>query len=538
MFSTSTLTKAACVGLLTLAAASCNATGQDSLPSPDAVHPCGPRCLDLVLSRYARQGALGAFPEGGSGSQLDLGAMQRACERVGLNARQVRLDVRQLEAYLIAHSSACAILSLKSGHFCYLDAARDGQFHCASLSGEARWYPADKLAAIWPGEALLVCQDPPPNDAAGPQAAASATAGQTPLRIVYFHSPSCHECQRVKDFLPQVADRWGDRITLELHSIEDISVFNELLQYERHYQTTVSSPPAIFVGRKALIGDETIMRQLNDAIADAMAGGLQTFCPPPTAQPTADDAAAPCEILNRFQSFGPGAVAVAGLIDGVNPCAFTTIVFFLSMLAYLKKTRREMLVVGAGFTAGMFAAYFLLGVGLLTAVKTFSVSHGVSSGLACGVAGLSFALAGWSLIDAIRYMRTGDAKQATLGLPKRLKDRIHRVIRTGLTTRGLVIGSVSVGFLVSILESLCTGQVYLPTIVFMTRAPGLRTAAWSYLLLYNVMFILPLVGVLVMTYLGVRSEKLGNLLRKRLALVKLGMAGLFAGLGVLVITTL
>ena len=66
---------------------------------------------------------------------------------------------------------------------------------------------------------------------------------------------------------------------------------------------------------------------------------------------------------------------------------------------------------------------------------------------------------------------------------------------------------------VSLLESLCTAQVYLPTIVFLTRALGMRMAAVAYLLLYNVMFILPLVGILAMTYFGLRSETLGEMLR-------------------------
>jgi transposase len=64
---------------------------------------------------------------------------------------------------------------------------------------------------------------------------------------------------------------------------------------------------------------------------------------------------------------------------------------------------------------------------------------------------------------------------------------------------------------------------------------------WSrqrvYLLLYNVVFILPLVGIMAMTYFVVRSEVLGNILCKRLSLAKFGMAGLFAGLGILAITT-
>jgi hypothetical protein len=43
------------------------------------------------------------------------------------------------------------------------------------------------------------------------------------------------------------------------------------------------------------------------------------------------------------------------------------------------------------------------------------------------------------------------------------------------------------------------------------------------------MFILPLVGILIMTYFGLKSETLGNMLRRRLAFAKFGMIGLFAG---------
>jgi len=362
----------------------------------------------------------------------------------------------------------------------------------------------------------------------------------TPLRVVYFHSPSCHECREVKKFLPQVTSLWGNRIAIEMRNVEDINIFNELLQYEKHYKATVAAPPAIFVGDKALVGDQVTLKRLDAAISDSLANGIVTFSPKPASPEKvalAQQEAVPSEILRRFESFGPGAVAVAGLMDGVNPCAFTTIVFFLSMLAYLGKSKRDLAIVGTGFTASVFLTYFLLGLGLLGAIKSFSVSSGLSSGLACGVGILAFVLAGWSFWDFVQYKRTGDTKKMTLGLPKSIKTRIHKVIRTHLTTRGLVVGSVTVGFLVSILESLCTGQVYLPTIVFVTRAPGLRAGAIGYLLLYNLMFILPLVGILAPAYFGVRSETLGNMLRKRLALAKLGMAGLFTGLGVLLLAT-
>ena len=54
--------------------------------------------------------------------------------------------------------------------------------------------------------------------------------------------------------------------------------------------------------------------------------------------------------------------AVAGLIDGVNPCAFATIIFLISMLAFLVQGKREMLTIGFGFTFAVFGikTYFFV----------------------------------------------------------------------------------------------------------------------------------------------------------------------------------
>ena len=446
-------------------------------------------------------------------------------------------DCRQTPSWVLGESGHGAIV-IPRGHMATATpepSAAHGRAYPRSRALRRAVLLVLAVSGSWPAVAGTAATSTDPR-ATGRAADAPAAA----LRVVYFHSPTCHDCHSVQQALPGILARYGPKVRLERRSLDDADAFAEMLLYEQHYQARIPSPPAVCVGSRCLVGVEPIVNQLGDAIVAELAKGAETFCPP-RREPQESDRAyrpVPDRILSRFESFGVGAVAVAGLIDGVNPCAFTTIVFFLSMLAYLKKTRREMLAVGAGFTVGMFAAYFLLGLGLLGAVKSFSVSSGLSSGLACGVAILAFALAGWSLFDAVRCLRAGGTKQATLGLPKRIKDRIHKVIRTGLTTRGLVVGSLSVGFLVSILESLCTGQVYLPTIVFVTRVPHLRAAAVAYLLLYNVMFILPLVAILAVTYLGVRSETLGNLLRKRLALAKLGMGVFFVGLGILVMITL
>ena len=359
-----------------------------------------------------------------------------------------------------------------------------------------------------------------------------------PLRIVYFHSPTCNDCREVKQALPKIIRKWDSQIELEQKSIDDMEAFNELLIYEEHYGVEVNAPPVIFVGKQCLKDTKNIINRLDQVIAKELSSGATTFTPSQNKTPvTAHKQDVPSNILSRFEGFRITTVAVAGLIDGVNPCAFTTIVFMLSMFSRLGKSKRQLIVVGTGFTSAVFVTYLLLGLGLLGAVKSFSVSNGLSSGLACGVGILAFVLAGWSLVDAVRYMRTGSVKSVTLGLPKPIKQKIHNVIRKGLSTRNLVVGSIGVGFLVSILESLCTGQVYLPTLIFVARTSTMRAEAFGYLLLYNLMFILPLVGILIIGYMGVKSEYMGNFLRRRLAVFKFGMAALFAGLGVLVMGT-
>ncbi len=359
----------------------------------------------------------------------------------------------------------------------------------------------------------------------------------TPLRVVFFFSPTCGNCQDAKVAIAEAKRRWSDRIAIEQKDISQLEVFTEMFGYEDHYGSDEPDPPKIFIGNQYIAGSKVDKTLLFKVIEAELAAGSITFVPATEAESQPSEDSAFSEVLARFESFSAGAVAVAGLIDGINPCAFTTIIFLISMLAYMGKTRRQLAIVGVGFTAAVFVTYLLLGLGMLGAIKAFSVSHGISKVFAYIVAGLTFFLAGWSFLDFVRFKRSGDIKDATLGLPKSIKAKIHKVIRTGLNTKSLLAGAIGVGVLVAILESLCTGQVYLPTIVFVSRAESLRTDAVGYLVLYNAMFIAPLIGVFGLAYWGVGSQQLGCFLQSHLAMSKLLMGCGFLILALLVIAT-
>lgn len=393
------------------------------------------------------------------------------------------------------------------------------------------------LAAVLsaqPGEGLRA--DSAPATASTIAQASAPTATPALLQVVYFHSPTCLQCREAEHTVNAAERKFAGRVRVVRYSIAEEAGLEALLAYEAKYGSPKgTAPPKVYVGRKYLGGLDSIQQRLEQVIAEELTHLEE--------QPTAHAAATeppplPREsIEQRFSSFTLSAILLAGLLDGVNPCAFTTIVFLLSILAHLHRTRRDLAVVSVMFTAGVFLTYLLLGAGIFWTIKAFAVSRGISQGLTYVMVGLAFVLAGWSLFDAVRIARTGRVPRASLGMPTSVKQRVHQVIRTGVKMRNLALGAFSVGILVSLLESVCTGQVYLPTIVLILRTSPRRWTAATYLVLYNLMFIVPLVVLTAISYWGVGSQRLGDFFRRHLVLAKVLMALLFGMLGALLLRT-
>jgi hypothetical protein len=164
-------------------------------------------------------------------------------------------------------------------------------------------------------------------------------------------------------------------------------------------------------------------------------------------------------------------------------------------------------------------------------------------------------LAYLSFRDAYLYRKTGQAEDVTLQLPDRIKSRIHRIMGVeigvgreagaasqgaeGVGKRGwlrLIIVGCVVGTAVTALESICTGQVYVPTLVLVAKsADEMASRAWTYLLLYNAMFIVPLVAVFVLTYFGLRTQTLLAWSKRNVVVGKALLGLFFLAMAILVI---
>jgi len=126
--------------------------------------------------------------------------------------------------------------------------------------------------------------------------------------------------------------------------------------------------------------------------------------------------------------------------------------------------------------------------------------------------------------------RRGQVAKWKLQLPKGMKKKIHGIIREQVRSKGGLLATFGLGFVIAGCTVICTAQVYLPTIGYIMTIPQLRIHALFNLLLYNIMFIIPLVGVFVSTFFGVTSEKMAFVAKEHTGRVKLLTGILFIAL--------
>ena len=106
------------------------------------------------------------------------------------------------------------------------------------------------------------------------------------------------------------------------------------------------------------------------------------------------------------------------------------------------------------------------------------------------IALLTFLLAYLSLKDYF-LARKGKFSEMSLQLPDFFKKRIHKNIREKSRGGMIIFSAVFLGFTISFIELACTGQIYLPTIIYLTKTK--QITGYIYLIIYNLMLIFPLI---------------------------------------------
>lgn len=213
------------------------------------------------------------------------------------------------------------------------------------------------------------------------------------------------------------------------------------------------------------------------------------------------------------------AVIVTALVDSINPCAIGVLILLLSTLMGLANDRKRMLWVGILYIVVVYITYFVAGLGLLTVIQKLDIAQFV--GLLVG--GLVVILGLVEMKDFFFY-----GKGFTLEISPRNSAKIQEMVK-----KTSVPGVIVLGFFVAAVELPCTGGPYLAITALLSKNFDLR--AIYYLLIYNFIFVLPLIVILVMAFFGTSIKSLQSWKQKNKKWMRLITGLVMVGLGILLI---
>jgi len=153
-----------------------------------------------------------------------------------------------------------------------------------------------------------------------------------------------------------------------------------------------------------------------------------------------------------------------------------------------KKEKRKTLISSFTFIAAIYISYFLFGTGLLSFLALTPFINFLYKGI-----GLFAILIGiFNLYNGI----TPHSK-SILKIPSKWFEKTKAVLEKATSP----LGTFCIGFLVSLIELPCTGGPYI-VILGLLAKNGLTSSTIFALMLYNFIFILPLIIISFIIYLG------------------------------------
>jgi cytochrome c biogenesis protein CcdA len=180
-------------------------------------------------------------------------------------------------------------------------------------------------------------------------------------------------------------------------------------------------------------------------------------------------------------------VAVAALIDSVNPCAIGMLILLLGYLMVFAKQQERMLKTGIVYIVTIFATYFLLGLAFSQFVYllvSWPYYQLVSDVIKYAIIILIWAAALVNLKDVFWYNQG-----FSLHVPHSKTPLLIRYIQ-----KVSIPATIILGILVTLFELPCSLPLYVGAIMVMTSTFSYLTSI-SYLLLYNFIFVLPLIVI-------------------------------------------
>ncbi len=191
-------------------------------------------------------------------------------------------------------------------------------------------------------------------------------------------------------------------------------------------------------------------------------------------------------------------IMVSALIDSINPCAISVLFLTITFLFSLGKNRKFVLFSGGVYILAIAIVYTLIGLGALQALSFFNVPNIMAK------VGASILLV-YSLIGLINEFFPKFPLK--LKMPESTHATIAKVIQKGSIPAFFFLGA-----LVALFEFPCTGGPYLFVLTLLHDYANFWKGFW-YLIMYNIIFVLPLILILAFATNRFMIEKIDKLRR-------------------------
>jgi hypothetical protein len=353
-----------------------------------------------------------------------------------------------------------------------------------------------------------------------PTAVETAGASEGRPRLLVFWGIGCRHCEEARPFVDALAAAHPSVDVTWVEIRRDPAGRKRFLAEARRLGVEAAGTPMFVIGDVAIVGfrrgvtEAELQRAIEDTRAGRGAPAPSRFVELPLFG----------RIDTATHSLVPFTVLV-GLADGINPCAFYVLVALLGILLHVR-SRRRLVLYGGVFVVMSGVVYFLF----MTAWLGLFMRVGISRWLTLAL-GAVLVIMGLINLKEIFWFKKG----VSLVIPEKAKPGLFRRMRAIANAASLpaaLAGITVLAFVVNLVELGCT--LGLPAVY--TRVLSLHRelstgARYGYLILYNVVYVVPLAIVVAVYVLTLRrltlSERGAKVLKTLSGLLLVGFGAIF-----------
>jgi len=230
-------------------------------------------------------------------------------------------------------------------------------------------------------------------------------------------------------------------------------------------------------------------------------------------------------------------VTVAGLADGINPCAIGMMVTLLGYLIVfgspkkskiknqkskiqVKSQNYQILRIGMAYIVSVFVTYLVIGLAFYSTVAQIQQ---IAGGVVNKAIGIVLGIAGMIMLKDVVWPES----PVHLRIPGVSKEKLM-----GLIEKVSVPAAVLLGAAVTVLETPCSLPLYVGTATVLANSGMPLWLVVGYFLYYNLLFVLPLIVILVLMLKGKQVVEMREWEHRAEKWMKLILGVLLVGFGV------